>query len=102
MHIKIKKRDKRMKIPPLDGKRLVIPVILRADDIDVGVNPSLRGSARAANRFTDLLRQRVGKASGGREGGGGGGDAAEEERTRSSCTERKRRDGRRFWCWCRG
>lgn len=32
----------RVRLPPLDGECLVIPVFLGAEDVDVGVNPSLR------------------------------------------------------------
>lgn len=44
-------------VPPLDGEGLVVPVIFGANHVDIGINPSLGGGARAADRFSDFLRQ---------------------------------------------
>lgn len=45
----------------MDGEGLIVPVLLGADDVDIGVYPRLGGGAGAANRFADLLRQGFGK-----------------------------------------
>lgn len=72
----------------MDGEGFVVPVLLGADDVDIGVYPGLGGGAGAANRFTDLLRQGFGGrverplravGVGAREGSRGVSDAAEEE-----------------------
>ena len=44
----------------MNDERLVIGVLLRANDIDVGINPSLGGCARATNRLPNPLRQGFG------------------------------------------
>lgn len=83
------------RVPPLDGEGLVVPVVFGANHVDIGVNPSLGGCARAADGLSDLLRQGFGGRGqravaadqGGlmllllcaRQRGGGGGDAAEQE-----------------------
>lgn len=46
-------------LPPLDGEGLIVPIFLGANNIDIGVNFGLRGSAGAASGFSDLLRQCV-------------------------------------------
>lgn len=75
----------------MDGEGFVVPVLLGADDVDIGVYPGLGGGAGAANRFTDLLRQGFGGrverplravGVGAREGSRGVSDAAEEEEER--------------------
>lgn len=45
----------------MDGEGLIVPVLLGADHVDIGVYPRLGGGAGAANRFADLLRQGFGK-----------------------------------------
>lgn len=48
---------RKIKLPPLDNEALVIPVLLGADHIDVGINPSLGFGAGKAGRFADPLLQ---------------------------------------------
>lgn len=87
--------EKNRLLPPLNGEGLIVPVVLRSDHVNIGINPSLGGSARAANRFPDLLsqgflrrwrtktrrwrRRGVVVVVGRREGGGGGSNPTEEE-----------------------
>lgn len=41
----------------MDGEGLVVPVVFGANDVDIRINPSLGGAARATNGFANLLRQ---------------------------------------------
>jgi hypothetical protein len=46
-------------LPPLNGEGFIVPIFLRANNIDISVNSGLRGGAREANGFSDLVRQSV-------------------------------------------
>lgn len=50
-------RRQEHRIPPLNGEGLIVPVVLGANHIDIGVHPSLGWGARAADCLPDLLRQ---------------------------------------------
>lgn len=80
----------RQRLPPLDSEGLIVPIVFGTDHVDIGVNPSLRGCAGAADGLADLLSQgfrrerkrgKTAAAVGVRKRAGGGGrcDATEEE-----------------------
>lgn len=64
-------------LPPLQAERLVIPILLGANDVDVGVNPRFGGSADTAGGLADTGRGHSVGEDGGGGGGGEGGLAAE-------------------------
>ena len=68
----------------MDGERLVVPVLLGAHDVDVGVDPRLRHGEPGSRGDRGCARARYGE-EGGRErrdddgrGGGGLGDAGRQ------------------------
>jgi len=48
-------------IPPLNGERLIVPVVFRTYHIGISINPSLGRGTGSAKRFANFLRQRVRK-----------------------------------------
>lgn len=81
--------------PPSDGERLVIPVVLRADYVNICVDPRLGGGAGLADGFSDLVRQGFG--NGGPDGAcrffGLGGRGCSGTDTSEDDTRERRREG---------
>lgn len=79
----------------MNGEGFVVPIFLRANDVDIGINPGFGGSARAASGFANLLRHGVGRRRGvtarlRRSRGGGDGEVAEGERGGAEKIRRRR------------
>lgn len=61
----------------MDGEGLVVPVLLGANDVDVGVNPRFGGGADAACGLADSVGRHPVRRD---DGGGGERDPVAEER----------------------